>query len=182
MGANCLSLLQDPDSNTFEPLTSIKKLNLGVLGEEQVLELCTMLTTIDVIHFPDFKISCFEYVNGYTFEQSIVSNTPAPEFEDPYVPSEGEPDIGLSEEEEVHRENEVSEHLAQDPVEEVTVSEVEEAKPRANIPTTTTPTTELPLTNVSSTEPQQGEVNHDLMNQILLSESNQGKMMWWEFS
>lgn len=147
-------------------MTLIKRLNLGVLQEEQVLELCTMLTTIDVIHFPEFRISCFEYVNGYTFEQSMVSNTPQPELEEPYAPPVAEPDNSLSEE--VHG-------PAADPVDEANeaVHKKDEVQPRALGSTTTTSTTTTeapPPTEDSTLEKQTGEIDHDLMNQILLSE------------
>lgn len=161
--------LQELDTNTFEPLTSIKKLFLGVMQEEQVLELCTMLTTIDVIHYPDYNISCFEYVSGYTFEESIVSNTPQPELQDPYVP----PVEQIGEEEE--HGNEVGlKNLPVPPTddqevhESVPEKEQEEVKPR-EMDTTTAKTTVA--TDASNIEKQTSEVKQDMMNQILLGKS-----------
>ena len=141
------------------------------MGEEQVLELCTMLTTIDVIHFPDYKISCFEYVNGYTFEQSIISNTPPPEVDDPYVPPVAPADdTGLSEEvavtvsgqSEKQEEEEAKENEAQ----------VEEAQRRALVTTTSSTTTTVsPVTDAEDgAQNKKSGVNQDLMNQILLGE------------
>lgn len=143
-----------------------------------MLELCTMLTTIDVIHYPDFKISCFEYVNGYSFEQSIVSNTPPPEIEEPYVPPVGEPDNGSNELVHGNTDDEVP---AKDPVDgngiedKHLVKEAEEINTRGIVPPATTTTTEATVTTESGhIEKQTGAINEDLMNQILLSESGKG--------
>lgn len=145
---------------------------MSLLEESQVLDLCNMLTTIDVIHFPEFKISCFEYVSGYTFEQSIVSNTAPPEIEDPYAPPIVEIENTLS-----------AETKIADPVADSTGFDGEskiDVKPKAIEQTTessTTTTTVVAITTKApiieeedeNAEKQAGKVDQDLMNQLLLS-------------
>lgn len=134
-----------------------------------MLELCTMLTTIDVINFPDFKISCFEFVNGYTFEESIVSNTPQPELQEPYVPpvEEGEDEYHGGNNEVGPKENTPPESA--DSVDEKEVQDIESVD-RESAPTNTTPI--VTGTHPTDVEKQMSEVNHDMMNQILLGEWN----------
>lgn len=139
------------------------------MTEDEVFQLCTLLVTIDVIHYPEFKISCFEFVNGYTFEQSQISNTPQPDLEETFVPpEEDEEDNGNT-----LSGGEVEEEKSKDHVEikqNATVTE-EEIKPRVVVTTTSTTTTPVPDTDSSDNGQQtSGNGDQDLMNQILLSE------------
>lgn len=135
------------------------------MEEGKVLELCTLLTTIDVINFPEFKISCYEFVNGYTFEQSMISNTPPPEVHEPYVPPVAEGDNSLTN---VGLDSDKPE--VNEPVQDITIDDSleQDPMPRA-VPSTIPETTKQPPHDLSTLEQQTGgTVNQEMMNQILL--------------
>lgn len=105
-------------------------------------------------------------MSGYTFEESIVSNTPQPELQDPYVPPVEE----MGEEEE-HGNDVGLKSLPEPPKDEQEVhesvpeKEQELVKPR-EMDITTAKTTLA--TDTSNIEKQTSEVKQDMMNQILL--------------
>lgn len=161
------SSLQEIDISTFEPLTAIKSLQIGPMEEEKVLELCTILMSIDVIQFPEFKISCFEYVNGYTFEQSMVSNTPHPDLEEPELPLPSGDDNTIDK----------TSHIESGKIKDARVDEAVDAshvrnstEPKTLIPTTTPESLGADPTEASNIEKQTSSVNPELMNNILLGE------------
>lgn len=163
--------MQDFDINTFEPLTAIKKLRIGLMEEDQVLELCTLLTTIDVINFPDFKISCFEYVNGYTFEQSMVSNTPQPEVEEELQPPPEGDENALDRSREINDGKDEEEKPHEDPIVDGTNDkhqlESEDIGPKV-LSSAKPETEEQVFEDESNMEREKSAVHQDLMNQILL--------------
>lgn len=150
--------------NTFEPLVSIKKLRMGLTSEEQVLELCMLLTTIDVIDFPEFKISCFEYVNGYTFEKSMVSNTLAPEIEEPLP-------IPVDDPAHIDDRKTDDEPKDKEPEQDDKISDPHNEDPLLRaLPSTIPDTTPLPSTDDSNLEKQTSGIDQQLMDHLLLGE------------
>ncbi|XP_017043320.1 uncharacterized protein LOC108089511 [Drosophila ficusphila] len=69
---------QQINTKAFRPLTKIIKLKLPELEKENIEELCNLLTSIDVISFLHFDISCFEFVLGKSFNNSLVFPTEQP--------------------------------------------------------------------------------------------------------
>lgn len=140
------------------------------MKEEQVLELCTLLTTIDVINFPDFKISCFEYVNGYTFEQSMVSNTPQPEVEEELPPPPEGDENALDRSGEVSQgkeEQKPNEDLLVDAKKDDDQVASEDDGPKV-LSSAKPATEEQVFEDESNMEKEKSAVHQDLMNQILL--------------
>lgn len=169
-------VLQELDLSTFEPLTSIKSLQIGLMEEEKVLELCTVLMTIDVIQFPDFKISCYEYVNGYTFEQSMISNTPQPELAtDEELPVHPGDDNTID-----HTSH--ADHDATNGESESSINATNNADPKTlNIPTSTPEPLRSATTEATNIEKQTSAVNPELMNNILLGETVNRLLIAWAF-
>lgn len=66
------------NTKAFAPLKELIKLRLPELQEDNIQELCNILKAIDNISLKRFDISCFQLVNGDTFNQSLISITDAP--------------------------------------------------------------------------------------------------------
>ncbi|XP_055906101.1 leucine-rich repeat and immunoglobulin-like domain-containing nogo receptor-interacting protein 2 [Eupeodes corollae] len=62
----------------FQPLKELIKLKLPELHQDNIEELCNVLKAIDNISLKRFDISCFQLVNGDTFNQSLIFVTDAP--------------------------------------------------------------------------------------------------------
>ncbi|XP_037908176.1 uncharacterized protein LOC119649872 isoform X2 [Hermetia illucens] len=60
------------DIKVFEPMKDLVKLKLPELEENTIRELCKLLTSIDIISFPKFDISCFELESDSSFDDSII--------------------------------------------------------------------------------------------------------------
>lgn len=74
-------ILQTVNVNAFEPIHKLSKLNIGTLTADNVFDLCSVLTSIDVVSTDKYDISCFELVSGSTFDESTVTNAPKPATE-----------------------------------------------------------------------------------------------------
>ncbi|XP_017071302.1 keratocan [Drosophila eugracilis] len=69
---------QQIDTKAFSPLTKIIKLKLPELEQQNIEELCNLLTSIDTISFLNFDISCYEFVLGTPFNGSLIYPTEQP--------------------------------------------------------------------------------------------------------
>lgn len=66
------------NTKAFQPLKELIKLKLPELQEDNIQELCNVLKAIDNISLKRFDISCYQLVNGDTFNQSLIAVTDAP--------------------------------------------------------------------------------------------------------
>ncbi|XP_055856940.1 leucine-rich repeat protein SHOC-2 isoform X2 [Episyrphus balteatus] len=66
------------NTKAFQPLKELIKLKLPELKEDNIQELCNILKAIDNISLKRFDISCYQLVNGDTFNQSLIAVTDAP--------------------------------------------------------------------------------------------------------
>ncbi|XP_039489541.1 mimecan [Drosophila santomea] len=69
---------QQINTKAFSPLTKIIKLKLPELEQQNIEELCGLLTSIDTISFLHFDISCYEFVLGTPFNGSLIYPTEPP--------------------------------------------------------------------------------------------------------
>lgn len=74
-------ILQTVNVKAFEPIHKLSKLNIGTLTADNVFDLCSVLSAIDVVSTDKYHISCFELVSGSTFDESTVTNAPKPATE-----------------------------------------------------------------------------------------------------
>lgn len=79
------------DIKVFEPMKDLVKLKLPELEENTIRELCKLLTSIDIISFPKFDISCFELESDSSFDDSIISRQSS-EGDDNGMPSTDDKD------------------------------------------------------------------------------------------
>ncbi|EDW41311.1 reticulon-4 receptor-like 2 [Drosophila sechellia] len=69
---------QQINTKAFSPLTKIIKLKLPELEQQNIEELCGLLTSIDTISFLNYDISCYEFVLGTPFNGSLIYPTEPP--------------------------------------------------------------------------------------------------------
>ncbi|XP_017128488.1 keratocan [Drosophila elegans] len=69
---------QQINTKAFTPLTKIIKLKLPELEQKNIEELCNLLPSIDTISFLHFDISCYEFVLGTSFNESLIFPTETP--------------------------------------------------------------------------------------------------------
>lgn len=58
---------------SFTNLTELKRLHFDALPSAALMELCELLTGIDVISYDKYGFSCFQYTAGSTFEDSTLT-------------------------------------------------------------------------------------------------------------
>jgi len=76
--ALAFSFRQQINTKAFSPLTKIIKLKLPELEQQNIEELCGLLSSIDTISFLNFDISCYEFVLGTPFNGSLIYPTEPP--------------------------------------------------------------------------------------------------------
>lgn len=62
--------------NAFKKFSRLRSLQMPVVAQDVIHDLCKVLTAIDVINTDNYDISCFELVLGTSFEESTITVGP----------------------------------------------------------------------------------------------------------
>lgn len=72
ISALIIYFLQNLNSEAFKYLVKLRTLRISSVAEENVLNLCKSLESIDLINMDKYDLSCFELSAGSTFDESTI--------------------------------------------------------------------------------------------------------------
>lgn len=119
------------NTQAFVPLKNLAKLKLPKLEQDTVADLCKILTSIDLISFKNYDISCFELESGSSYDESTIRKIPET----------------MQEDEEIKKEVENKEQNVEKPK-----PSAKERKPKANTAITSTTMNPINITDTNGHE------------------------------